>query len=427
MSHSRSVSFVIFIICYLTFGLKAQSDNYFCNIHRGSLYSASMKMDKNYQVFLPESYHYSLKSTFPVIYLVDGDYNFLYQTGLIESYSNISEKIPEVIVVAISDSGNEAYKRDCTMLTPSNPQGNASNFMRYIQEELKPEINREFRTSSFEVLIGHSLGGLLTTIFFLENQQAFDAYIAIDPSYWWDNDFIVDHADSLFKNNFEMESELFISLADSRRMSVHEMVGRLETYHADSKKWSFNYYPEENHGSVGVVTVKDGLLKIFTDWELSRSEFYEFDSSKDLIDFYKERKKQYNSELRLPPLLFGNMLYYYYRSEKWEELKNIEAEIVAHFPSSADDFYAKMGSYHMTLEKYDEAKKLLNTSIASNKNAYKSHDILSKIYFSERKFNEAETEALLAMKIAKRLRARQWQLNELQSNIRKIQNEIGKD
>jgi predicted alpha/beta superfamily hydrolase len=55
--------------------------------------------------------------------------------------------------------------------------------LAFLEKELIPEIDREFRTNSFSMLFGHSLGGLLVSHAYLQAESAFNAFIAIDPSF----------------------------------------------------------------------------------------------------------------------------------------------------------------------------------------------------------------------------------------------------
>ena len=416
-----------FFLLFLSLSTNGQTDNYFSNTVRGSLESEVLGMTKSYQVFLPESYHYADEGTYPVVYIIDGDYNFYYQTGIIESLANISEKMPEVIVVGISDNGNEAYRKDCTLKTKGNPNGNAGNYINYIEKELKPEIRKKFKTSSYEILIGHSLGGLFATDVLIQYPSFFSAYIAIDPSYWWDDYKIVSRADSLFAKNKDLTSKFFVTLADTKQMGVHQFVGVLEKYFPDSKQWTFKHYEEENHGSVGLLSVRDGMLKIFDGWELNREKFYQLKTVAEVMQYYKAQSTLYHAKLRLPPNQLANIIYYYFRNDKMEELKVLEKEIATNFPSSLDDYYGRLGGYLVEKEKYEEAMKMLEESISANPNAFKSHDALSKLHYAKKDFVKAKRSAEAAVQIAKKLRARQWQINELVSNVEKIKQSMTKE
>ena len=425
MKYIQTVCLILFsFLTHAQQTVDVSNTNYHVNTTRGSIFSKVLGMEKSYQVFLPESYHYSSEATYPVVYLIDGDYNAYYQTGIIESLSNVSEKIPELIVVGISDNGNEGYRKNCTLKSETNPNGNGEQFLKYIEQELKPEIEKKFKVSPYQLLMGHSLGGLFATNVMVHHPNSFSSYIAIDPSYWWDDYSIIANADSLFKDKKELESNFFVTLADTKQMGVHEFVGVLEKYIPDSKKWTFKYYENENHGSVGLISVKDGLLKIFEDWELKRAAFYELKTSTEVVDYYKNLSKKYNSKLRLPPNLLSNIIYFYFRSEKMDELAILEKEIIKNFPSSIDDYYAKLAGYMVEKKMFKEAKDVLSGSIRTNENAFKSQDAMSKLYFAQDDFKKAKEYAEKSVEIAKKLRARQWQINELESNVYKINSRL---
>lgn len=398
----------------------SQSGDFLVNVERGSFYSETLQMEKSYQVFLPESYNYTNASTYPVVYLMDGDYNFYYQTGVVEMLSNISEKIPEVIVIGISDNGNAGYRKNCTLKTEKNPEGNTKIFIEYLEKELKPKIKKQYRVSPYEILIGHSLGGLFATNVWLHNPAAFDAYIAIDPSYWWEDYLIVATADSLLKGKDDLAANLFVTLADSKGMGVHEFVGVIEKRFPVTNKFTFKYYENETHGSVGMTSVRDGLVKTFENWELSRAKFYELGTGTKVMDYYLKLSEQYQGITRIPPLLFSNIIYYFFRTKQPAELDFIEATVNKNFPGSSDDFYAKLGSYLVETEKYSEAESLLKKSIKNNSKAYKTYDALSKLHYALEAFEESKTHAEKAVLIAKEIKVRQWQLNELESNLKLV-------
>lgn len=411
-------------ILFFTSVLLGQSNSYFSNTKRYTIYSEVLQMDKSYQVFLPESYHYSEAGTYPVIFIVDGDYNFYYQTGIIETLANVSEKIPEAVVIGISDNGNAGYKKDCTFKTSTNPNGNATTFTTYLAKELIPEIESRYKVSKHKTLIGHSLGGLFATTVFLDNPSLFASYISIDPSYWWDDYNIVSRADSILADRKNMESNLFITLANTKQMGVHQFVGVLEEYFADSKQWKFALYENEDHGSVGIISIRDGLLHTFKGWAMDRDMFYGYSNSEEVLGHYMAMADKLDAKVRIPPNNLSNIVYYYFRKDNVEELQNLERKINENFPSSTDDFYSKWASYLIEKEELEKAKTMLDTYINEDANAFKSYDVLSKVYYAQKDFSKAKEYATTSINIAKQKRVRQWQLNELQSNLDLIMKEL---
>ena len=153
--------------------------NALINGERTAINSTYLKEERTFQVYLPPNYFFDQKGNFPVVYLMDGDYNFHYDTGLFELLSSVAGKIPEMIIVGISDKGSAKYRANCTPSHLSKKKGNASNFMSFIEKELKPYIQKNYRTSNYDILIGHSIGGLFVTNYFLGKPKAFDSSILL--------------------------------------------------------------------------------------------------------------------------------------------------------------------------------------------------------------------------------------------------------
>lgn len=409
----------LFIFLFCAFLVIGQEDAaVFPTTERNTIYSQHLGEDRSYQIYLPPSYYFSDKGTYPIIYLVDGDYNFYYQTGIIESLATVSEKIPEVIVVGISDKGNAGYRLNCTMPSATHEKGNSPTFRKFIEEELKPAITKKYRVSTYEILIGHSLGGLFVTDYLLEQPTAFDDYIAIDPSYWWDDYAIITRGDSLLQQRETLGGNLYVSLADTKQMGVRQFVGVLDKYFPLETDWDFKYYKNENHGSVGLVTVRDALLLIFKDWALSREQFYALESAEKVTQYYKDLSAKFSTQFPIPPNFLANILHFYLRKEKTEDLRVLEQEIKTHFPSSLNEFYVQLAKNHLDKGDLDKAEELLKQSIQQDPLAFKAYDALSKLYLKKEQLEKAKEYSGKAIELAKIVRVKQWLLNELESQLR---------
>lgn len=86
---------------------------------RVKLSSDYLNEAREIQVLLPESYHDHPHSTYPVLYLLDGDYNFHGMSGVVDFLANKGQLIPDIILVGVADKGTEKYRQYMTPTKPS--------------------------------------------------------------------------------------------------------------------------------------------------------------------------------------------------------------------------------------------------------------------------------------------------------------------
>src|SRR5262245_33557133 len=194
--------------------LSAGAQSYENAIHIGkvdSVWSATLKEQRKYLVYTPPSYNDTTfqPRRYPVLYLLDGDAHFHSVTGLIQilgSGVNATFVVPEMIVVAIPNTNRT---RDMTPTRverdmQGRPQpafatsGGMGNFLSFIKNELIPRVEQRYRTAPYRVFVGHSFGGITTINALYTIPETFNAYVAIDPSLWWDNRVLLKQARERF-------------------------------------------------------------------------------------------------------------------------------------------------------------------------------------------------------------------------------------
>ncbi|HEX3768979.1 MAG TPA: alpha/beta hydrolase-fold protein, partial [Puia sp.] len=158
-----------------------------------SLYSAILKEYRKIWIYIPDGHTRNKGLHYPVVYLLDGESHFYSVAGMIQQLSEINGNTvcPQMVVIAIL---NTDRTRD---LTPTHvlhgiygryeTSGGAENFTGFIGKELMPYIEAHYPVAPYRTLIGHSFGGLFVINTLINHTDMFNAYIAIDPSLWWDN------------------------------------------------------------------------------------------------------------------------------------------------------------------------------------------------------------------------------------------------
>ena len=219
-------------------------------------------------VYVPPDYAKGTTS-YPVLYMPDGGMaeDFPHVVGAVD-VSIKNGVIRPIIVVGIE---NTERRRDLVGPTtvPSEREaapkaGGADNFRAFLRDELRPEIARRYRTSAESGLIGESLAGLFVIETLLVEPALFDAYIAADPSVWWNEQALVREAGPRLAWWTAGPKRLYIATADHPPMleAVAILVGFLRTY-APPITWSHEPMPDEQHHTIYPRAALRGIRALF--------------------------------------------------------------------------------------------------------------------------------------------------------------------
>ncbi|WP_343697212.1 alpha/beta hydrolase-fold protein [Flavobacterium sp.] len=218
-------------------------------------------------IYLPEGYNPKDQEKYPVIYLLDGsaDEDFIHISGLVQfnSFEWINQ-VPKSIVVGIATVDR---KRDFTFPTTIENDktkypttGHSDKFIAFIEKELQPFIDKKYKTTNSKTIIGQSLGGLLETEILFKKPSLFNKYVIVSPSLWWDNGSILNQDSEIFKESFNLQTEIYIAVGKEgltptqipRVMEVDAnlLEEKIKASKSKSIKVYFDYFPLENHGTI---------------------------------------------------------------------------------------------------------------------------------------------------------------------------------
>jgi predicted alpha/beta superfamily hydrolase len=203
-------------------------------------------------VWLPSSYAEGDRR-YPVLYLLDGgvDEDFHHISGLAR-ISGEYGVTREFIVVGV-ESGP---KRRALMTFPSaDPDdlkaipvnGAAAAFRRRLIDEAIPWVESRYRTTPERVLMGESLAGLFAVETLLREPDAFSAYIAIDPSLWWNKGSLVRETALPGWKPRTPRRRVFVAVS---REGPVEQGAALQAGLAGAADLTYAAMPEETHASI---------------------------------------------------------------------------------------------------------------------------------------------------------------------------------
>jgi len=276
--------YTILLICYaaVSFGQnnKNTSPAPFVLGYIEQLQSKELGENRILNIYLPEGYHAQDTLKYPVVYLLDGsaDEDFIHITGLFQ-FNNFSwiDRVPKSIIVGIA---NVDRKRDFTFATTSEDDkkrmptsGKSEKFIRFIEKELQPFIEKKYKTSSSKMIIGQSLGGLLATEILFKKPFLFDKYVIISPSLWWDNGSLLKSDPEILQPTFANKTDIYIGVgkeglspgAVPRVMEVDANLLAEKLKKSESKNVTtyFDYLPQEDHATVTHQAVFNALRLLY--------------------------------------------------------------------------------------------------------------------------------------------------------------------
>lgn len=233
-------------------------------------------------IYLPEGYNENDTTKYPVVYLLDGSASedFIHITGLYQ-FNNFPwiERVPKSIIVGIE---NVDRRRDFTYKTSIIPDslryataGHSDKFISFIEKELQPYIEKNYRTTDTKTIIGQSLGGLVATEILFKKPSLFDKYIIISPSLWWDNGSLLNYNPDILKKDFTQKKDIYIGVGKEgvtpgdyphvMEVDANLLAEKIKAAENNSLKVYFDYLPEENHATVTHQAVFNALRLLYPD------------------------------------------------------------------------------------------------------------------------------------------------------------------
>lgn len=239
-----------------------------------------------------------------------------------------------------------------------------------MDEELAPEVDAKFRTAPYRILFGHSIGGALTVDSFLRQTNRFQAYIAIDPSLWWDGRILVQRAKD-FSPKTNSHVAIFIAEANwphnlydatnSNKYASDLFLSILKT-NSSHIRVGCRYLDLEDHGSSRLMGLYDGLRFIFQDYK--PTNFYALNEPALLEGHFKKISDRLGFEI-LPPELYvnkiGNSLMDPSHADKAIECFKLNA---TNYPNAASVYthlanaYLAKGEKDLAIQNYKKALQL---------------------------------------------------------------------
>jgi predicted alpha/beta superfamily hydrolase len=249
-----------------------------------TIYSKVLNEERKIYIHCPKPDSTSLDNRFPVLYMMDGENHF----ELLAQYADYLSRpdvlaMPKMIIVGIPNTNrrrdltptvsitNYLGKADTSNLT--KPSGGNEKFLKFIDTELMPVIDKSYETKPYKIFAGHSFGGLSSINCMLTHPDMFDAYIAVSPSFWWDNNYLLKLADKKLKKGSALNKMFFYSDGNegdsfsSFHLDLLKFDSLISNKNLTGLDYMYKHYPNETHMTEPIVAYFEALRFIFKEWE----------------------------------------------------------------------------------------------------------------------------------------------------------------
>ncbi len=391
------------------------------------LHSDILNEDRLLFIHLPHDYE-KTQLNYPVLYLLYVQlHNYFADAVSITERLGTTGEIPPVIIVGVANTNRY---RDLlpVKIRGRSDSGGADNFLRFLEEELIPHIDKNYRTKNFRILAGPQAAAVFSLYSLITKPGLFNAAISENPFMNPQNaEFLYPRAEDFFMNTKSLKNLLYIKCEENERPQDLEYVKNFARLLESNAPEGFRFKVEIREPSGYFITplpFKEGLRMFFPGHKLP--ENFETHSVKDIINYYEKLSEEYGFDVDPPShlMMFEGVKLSQKRKIK-EALEVFEYQLSL-YPKSLNalwqlgETYRGMGDFEKAREYYrrfldirdidvvmvknrlNQVEKIINESAACrieqeiNKNGIKSglkrfreikSDPENKLYFEESEFN----------------------------------------
>ena len=340
-------------------------------------HSDTLNEDRTLLIYTPAGYN-SNDDRYPVMYLLDGAEHFVHVTGIIHYLSGIGH-IPQMIMVAIPNT------RRTHDLTPTHndefpSSGGGEKFLAFLENELIPYIDNNYKTHPYRIIAGHSLAGTFVVYTMITKPELFGAYLSISPSLGWDNEVVVKRAKSFFQKQARFDKFFYLTLGNEgeRKYSIFEdFTNALKRTKPRDFKWDYVFMRTESHLSIPHNSIYYGLQLLYEDWTILENAAPA--GIQAVLNHYGRLSEKFGYTVSPSESFLNSLGYHFLGSNNMDEALKYFAHNIKLYPNSANvyDSYGealeKSGQLEKALENYQIAYTKSKDNADPNENIFKQN------------------------------------------------------
>jgi len=240
------------------------------NVVTTNLHSTIMGEDRTVIVNLPRNYSKDVLQKYAVMYVLDGTSQDGHTMDKLTVLSDAG-LVPTAIVVGLPNTrGNR--ERDQTppfmrrnVDDEKSPYGAGDKFLSFIEKELIPFIDTNYRTSVYRTLTGNSRGGLFVLYSLMERPALFQAWFCYSTPVWRFDNLLVNRMSDFLRASSGLKGFLYLSVGDKETDQMisgfTKLVEVLRKTRKKQFKWVADRTPYAVHQDNALISTSKGLAE----------------------------------------------------------------------------------------------------------------------------------------------------------------------
>ena len=314
--------------------------------------SKALVEDRQINIQLPPGYNYAGES-YGVLYVLDGEYAYDYAVGTVSFLSNAFGYMPPLIVVGIP---NIDRLRDVHVTHSAHDS--YARFMKFLESELKPFVDSNYRTNGFDIIYGWSSASNISMQFLATKPDLFDAHIQSGTGVGTKTAAFL--SNELSKYNYE-NRYLYAGTEGTgpRAAGLKKYESVIDSLNPKNLRWKFELMHSSSHVDVLAEGIYSGLKFVFNDFYISDSVVLK--GVEAIKGYYVSLNEAYDFQVKIPVGVFGESAGILFQSNPEEAVKLLKYGLTIH-PGSAD-LHGSLGEVYEYLGQKELAAKFYNQAL----------------------------------------------------------------
>lgn len=328
------------------------------------LQSKSLNENRSFSIQLPSSYNKNSKRKYPVMYLLDGPSNLSHTSGTLD-FLSLSGEVPELIIVAITNSNRTQDLTPPKKMTKVKGGGGANHFLDFLEKEVIPYIDSLYRTENYKIITGHGLGGLLAIHSLHTRPHLFQAHFAFSPTLSWDDKSPVIDAIDFFARTPSLKNFLYMNIGDEKgepRTAFDELSEVLYNKKPNGFIFRRDYFENETNMTTPVIGQFYAYRELFANWTFPTDKMIL--GIKAAEEHYVKLSERFGFHIPMSENTLNAMGYFHLTQKKDPKTAiKIFTRNVMEFPKSANTYDSLADAYEADGQ-LEEALKQMDLAVA---------------------------------------------------------------